>query len=342
MRPGQRRNTTERVRLSDVAKKVGVSAITVSRALRNPAIVSPELRETILRTVEQMGYVPDLAARTLASRHSGVIGVLVPALSLQIIAPIMQGIEDRVQQTGLRLQYANTRYNPEQEAISIRAFLAQKPAGLILIGPLRADAQKIFGPGGPACPVINVVDLGRPMAMPTLGVRHRPAAERITRFLRDKGYKRIGLIRGNANIPYTEIQGGYEQIMREAGLFDANLMVSGMGNPDVALGCSLFTRLLAQAPDVDAVLCHGDELALGALFECQRRGIRVPDQMGICGFYDFDFAASTHPPLTTVRVPRYEVGQRAAEILVRAIENDEPMEDVVELDFTIMERGTTR
>jgi LacI family gluconate utilization system Gnt-I transcriptional repressor len=320
---------------------VGVSAITVSRALRNPAMVSLELRETILKTVEQMGYVPDLAARTLASRHSGVVGVLVPALSLQIIGPIMQGIEDRLQPTGLRLQYASTRHDVEQEAISIRAFLAQKPAGLILIGPQQFDPQKLFN-GSDPCPIISVVDLGRPMKMPAIGVRHRPAAERITRFLLDKGYRRIGLIRGHASVPYTEIQNGYEQAMRDAGLFDPALMASALGYANVALGCQLFTQLLDQAPDVDAVLCHGDELALGVLFECQRRGISVPDQMGICGFYDFDFAASTHPPLTTVHVPRYDSGYRAADILVRAIENDEAMEDTVELDFTIMERGTTR
>lgn len=328
-----------RIRLSDVARRVGVSAITVSRALSDPEKVSAELRQVILQAVDEMGYVPNLAARALASRHSGVIGVLVPAMNLQLLAEVMKGIEERVQSTNLRLHYTSTRLDIDEEERSIRAFLAQKPAGLILIGSRNGGAGGMLAS---ACPIVNIADLDSAMDTPMVGIRHRGAAESAIRFLIGKGYRRIGLIRGHAGIPRTEVHDGYEKAMQEAGLHDPSLVAAGQETGSVALGSRLLSQLLEQAPDIDAVLCHNDDLALGVLFECQRRGISVPDQIGICGFYDLEFSASTYPPLTTVHVPRYDAGYRAADMLVRAIESDELVEASVELDFAIVERGTTR
>ncbi len=120
--------------LSDVARVVGVSAITVSRALRVPGRVSPELRNRILETVEQMGYVPDLAARALASRDSGVIGLIMPTLTHVPLLDIMTGIEDRLCGSGFGIQYANTRFDQATMEQKVRMLLAQRPSGLIFVG----------------------------------------------------------------------------------------------------------------------------------------------------------------------------------------------------------------
>jgi LacI family transcriptional regulator, gluconate utilization system Gnt-I transcriptional repressor len=339
--PGQKRYSRERVRLSDVAKKVGVSAITVSRALRNPEKVSPELRQSILQMVDQMGYVPDLAARALASRHNGVIGVLIPALNQPIFTSVMQGIEERVRQTDLRIQYANTFFDPSEEVSSIRAFLAQKPAGLILIAAERYEAIEPLAHDA-SCPIVHIVDMSQEPSKPAIGIRHRAAAEDATRFLLDKGYRRVALMGGRTDVRGRQRQAGYEHIMCDAGLFDPSLIISEEAATSVNLGCRLFEQLLARSPDVDAVFCQNDDLALGVLFECQRRGIRVPDEVGICGFHDLEFASSIHPGLTTVHVPRYEIGYRAADMLVRAVQDQVMPEGKIDLGFTVVERGTTR
>lgn len=341
MGPGQGRNRRERVKLRDVAKRVGVSAITVSRALRNPEKVSPELRATILRTIEQMGYVPDLVARALASRHNGVIGVLLPALNQQIFTSVMQGIEERVRPTDLRIQYANTLYNMDDEVSSIRAFLAQKPAGLILIG---VECYEKIEPVAhrASCPVVHILDLSQQPNTLAIGIRHRAAAESATRFMLARNYRRLALLGGRTDVRARQRQAGYEQVMREAGLFDPSLIINEEDATSVGLGCSLFKRLLDQAPDIDAVFCHNDDLALGVLSECQRRGIRVPEEIGICGFNDLDFASSIYPGLTTVHVPRYEIGYHAADMLVRAVQDEAISEGKVEFGFKVMERGTTR
>jgi LacI family gluconate utilization system Gnt-I transcriptional repressor len=339
--PKQRRNRKERVKLRDVANKVGVSAITVSRALRNPNKVSPELRQTILEAIEQMGYIPDLAARALASCNNGVVGVLLPALNQQLFSSVMQGIEERLRPTDLRIQYANTRYEPEEEVNSIRAFLAQKPAGLILIGVERYEEIQLLANRAP-CPIVHIVDLSQQPNSLAVGIRHRVAAESAVRFMLDRNYRRIALLGGRMDVRARQRQAGYEEVMREVGLFDPSLIINEPSATSVGLGCSLFERLFAQAPDIDGVLCHNDDLALGVLFECQRRGIRVPEEIGICGFNDLDFASSIHPGLTTVHVPRYEIGHRAADMLVNAMQDDEVAEGKIELGFTVMERGTTR
>lgn len=329
------------MRLSDVAKRAGVSPITVSRALRNPEIVSEDLRELILDLVEEMGYVPDLAARALASRDSGIIGVLVPTLNQQVFMAVMRGIEERVRPTDLHIQYANTLYDPVEEIHQLKSFLAQKPAGLILAGAERYDDLAPILAGA-RCPIAHIVDLGQSPSRLAIGLRHHEASAVATRFLLSKGYRRVGLLGGRMDVRSKRRRDGYVEAMHEAGLLDPALIVSEELSTDVALGCRLFGELLKRAPDLDAVLCQNDDLALGALFECRRRGIGVPEEFGICGFNNLDFAAFTEPGLTTVHVPRYEIGYRAADMLIRAVRQESLPEGKVDLGFTIIERGTTR
>lgn len=108
-------------------------------------------------------------------------------------------------------------------------------------------------------------------------------------------------------------------MLQAAGIHDPDLMLMEDEPTSVALGCRLFSELLARAPDVDAVLCQNDDLALGVLFECQRRGISVPGDLGICGINNLEFAASSHPAITTVDIPRFELGFEAADLLIQAI-----------------------
>lgn len=324
-----------------MAKKVGVSAITISRALRDPGKVSIELRKTILQAVDEMGYVPDLAARALASRHSGVIFILAPAINNQIFTDVMAGIEARIRNTGLQTQYANTLYSGDQELSQIRGFLAHNPAGIILVATECYD-QIASTVSGATCPIAYILDHSQKPDQMVMSVRHEAAGAAATRHLLSRGYRRVALLGACLDIRSRQRRKGYEQVMREEGLFDPLRMIDENQPTSVALGCKLFSELLAQAPDIDAVLCQNDDLALGVLFECQRRGIRVPEDFGICGVNNLDFAAFTHPGMTTIHVPRYDLGFQAANMLVRAIEGGAGNDEKVDLDFTLIPRGTTR
>lgn len=336
----KRRNRHQKVTLSDVAQAAGVSSITVSRALREPDKVSPELRENVLKFVDSMGYIPDLAARALASSNSGIIAVISPALTNHAYLGVMRGIEDRLRSSDLRIQYANTNYDPVDEARQLKLFLAQNPAGIIFATVDTNPAVEELLRAS-RCPVVQIMDVsGSPVNM-AIGVDHKIAAEVATRHLISKGYRRIGMLGGRWDVRARRRLEGYTSVMYEAGLYDPDLVIALESLTSVSLGGHLLDRLLTAVPDADAAFCHHDEIALGVLFECQRRGIEVPERFGICGYNDMDYAAVSSPSITTVRIPRYEIGFRAVDMLLRAMEHPSKTPGLVDLGFNLMQRETT-
>ena len=134
---------------------------------------------------------------------------------------------------------------------------------------------------------------------------------------------------------------GYRDAMKGALLFDPDLVVTTSVPTTVTLGGKLFADLLAQTPDIDAVFCVNDDLALGVLFECQRRRISVPRDIAIVGFNDLEFMASAVPSLTSVRTNRYEMGRHAITMVIEAIEGRRPQEPVIDLGFQLMVRESS-
>jgi LacI family gluconate utilization system Gnt-I transcriptional repressor len=336
-----RRGIRDKITLQDVAAKAGVSAITVSRALREPEKVSEYLREEILRIVQDMGYVPDLNARALASGTSAFIGVLIPSLTHAAIPAIVSGIEKRVRGTEYRIQYANTHYDSDEEINQLRLFAAQRPVGVIVCGVQHSEnLNAMMKEAG--CPIVQTVDVSLGMDGIAVAINHKEAAMAATTHLLSQGYRRIGLIGGGYDVRVRQRQAGYIQAMREAGLFDERLIVSQDAPTSIHLGSRLLRRFLETQPDADGVLCHSDDLALGAIFECNRLGIRIPEDFGICGFNDLDFAASTEPPLTTVHVPRFEIGYRAADVLIAIGNGKKDTAKSIDLGFELKHRATTR
>ncbi|MBX4862419.1 LacI family DNA-binding transcriptional regulator [Rhizobium sophorae] len=338
---GRKARRGAQVKLSDVAKKVGVSPITISRALRNPEIVSEDLRQTILRTVEEMGYIPNLAARALAGRHNGIIGVITPALHQHGFAGLMIGIEDCLRATEFRVQYSNTLHHADGEAGELKSVLTQKPAGVIIAG---AESYRDLLPliENAACPIAHIIDLSQEPTTLVVGLDHHAAGAEPTRFLLSRGYERIGFIGRGTDIRSRRRKEGYEAALREAGRFDPDLAIGGDEGSSTGLGRELFARLLQRVPDIDAVFAQSDDLALGVLIECAVRGISVPKDVGICGFNDLEFSAFTQPTLTTVQIARYDIGHRVADMLLRAIRDEPPGEGKVDCGFSIIPRGSTR
>jgi LacI family gluconate utilization system Gnt-I transcriptional repressor len=336
-----RRSSQDKITLQDVAERAGVSAITVSRSLRDPEKVSEGLREEILRIVNEMGYLPNLNARALASGNNALIGVLVPSLSHSAISSVVRGIEERVRGTEYRIHYANTHYDPNEEINQLRLFAAQRPAGIILAGAEDSDSvNALMREAG--CPIVQTIDTRMDTPGMVVALDHRAASMVATRHMLEQGYRRFGLVGGGHDIRVRQRQAGYVEVMSDAGLYSESLIVWQDAPPSVHLGSHLLRRFIEARPDADGVVCHSDDLALGALFECQRLCIRVPEDFGICGFNDLDFAAVAEPPLTTVRIPRFEMGYRAADMIIDTGNGKELTEKIVDLGFNLVERRTTR
>lgn len=328
------------IRLTEVAKLAGVSPITASRFFRNPEALSVSKRERVESAAKELGYVPNLAARALASQRTEVIGVLIPSLTNNVFNDVLRGIYDASEGSRYTIQFVNTRYSILQEEKLLRLFQAQKPAGLIVTGINQTEMSRAVMEGM-NCPIVQIMELGPNPVDMMIGFSHFDAAIAAVSHLIALGRKRIGFLGARMDPRVQRRLEGYRKAMKDAGLFDPNLILTTSTPTGMTLGGMLLGDLLAQSPDLDAVFCINDDLALGVLFECQRRGIAVPDKLAIIGFNDMEFMASAVPSLSSVRTNRYEMGRDAVTMLINAIEGSRTGGPVIDLGFELMIRESS-
>ena len=333
---------TRRATLSDVATRAGVSAVTVSRTLRRPEMVSADLRKRVALAVEALGYIPNQLASALASARTGTIGVLIPSLTNGVFADYLKALHDAFLPAGFQVMVLNWRYQPDEEQKAIATMLGLHPEAMILAGIDQSDnARRMLARAD--IPVVQTMELTDNPIDINIGFSQRDAGYAATRHLLDLGYRHVGHIRARQDARSGRRMEGYRRAMEEAGL-ESSAMIAASPQPSTfALGGTLFADLLARSPDLEAVFTCNDDLALGALFECRRRGMGVPDDMAIIGFNDLEICASCHPTLSSVATPRYEMARQAAEIVTRIIQGDgeRPNNPIIDLGFEVRMRRST-
>lgn len=336
----RQRTTTGKVRLTEVAKLAGVSPITASRFFRNPEALSAGKRERVESAARELGYVPDLAARALASQRTEVIGVLIPSLTNNVFSDVLRGIYDALQGSRYSIQLVNTRYSFLQEEKLLRLFQAQRPAGLVVTGINQTPDSRLVMEAM-NCPIVQIMEIGPDPVDMMVGFSHNKAAFSAVSHLLARNYRRIGFLGARMDPRVQRRLEGYRDAMKAAGLYDPRLIITTPVPTSVSMGGMLFADLLTLVPDMDAVFCVNDDIALGVLFECQRRQIAVPDDMAIVGFNDLEFMAAAVPPLTSVRTNRYEMGRNAISMVMAAIDGERPEAPVIDLGFQLMVRGSS-
>jgi LacI family gluconate utilization system Gnt-I transcriptional repressor len=263
---GRKRTKSGKIRLTEVAKLAGVSPITASRFFRNPDALSLAKRERVDSAVKELGYVPNLAARALASHRTEVIGVVIPSLTNSVFADVLRGIYDASEQSRYSIQLANTRYSILQEEKLLRLFRAQKPAGLIVTGINQTpESRNVLETMD--CPVTQIMEIGDSPVDMMVGFSHYDASFAAISHIIEQGRRRIGFLGARMDPRVQRRLDGYRDAMKAAGLSDPNLVVTTSIPTTVTLGGTLFVDLLAQTSDIDAVFCVNDDLALGVLFE---------------------------------------------------------------------------
>ena len=337
MAKSQNSRASGRVTLADVAALAGVATMTASRAIRQPDAVSQALRKRVEDAVAQLGYVPNGAARALASAHSNVIVVLVPSLSNAVFTAVLAGIQDALDADGYQILIGNTRYSDAEEEKLLGTYLQSHPDGILLSGLTHSErVQQMLATS--QVPVVSMMDLSSSPDQLSVGFSQLEAGYTMTRYLLDKGHKRIGFMGAQLDERTLKRAEGYRKAMREAGRYDPQLETMVADPSTLALGAELLGRMLASTPDVDAIFCCNDDLAHGAIYQCQRRGIAVPGQLAICGFNDLPASAWMNPTVTTIGTPRYRVGYEAATLLRSVIRGARPTATRVDLGFTLMAR----
>ena len=328
------------MRMRDVAKRAGVSTMTVSRALNEPSKVSTEMRERVSRAVQEIGYLPNHLARSLSSSRSTTAGLIVPSIDNSIYTQTVKGLSVVLRSHGFQLMIAECGYDPAGEEELIAAFLTQRVSGLVLHNAEHsARAQAMIRQAG--IPVVENGNLPRAPLDMAVSYSNRDAAYAMTMHLGRLGYRRIGfasLFSHNNDRSRDRIE-GYRAALAQLGQApDPRLIVEtarGLG-----AGAEAVVRVVQAVAEVDALFCAGDVLAVGALFECQRRGWAVPGRIAIASFDDVDLLRHVSPAVTTLRLPRYDIGERSAQMLLGRILDgaDHLRGSVVDLKFEIIQR----
>lgn len=322
----------------DVAEHAGVAMITVSRALKDPRTVSDKLRRRIDAAVRELGYVPNRFAGGLASQRTRIIPVVVPSLSKTVFADIVRGADDVLRPRGYQILFSSTYYSLDEEEALIRGLLGWVPDGVIIAGVdhTRAARGLLAGAG---IPVVEALELGDDPVDINIGLSHREAGRAITRYLVERGYRRIGFIGSQMAEDFRAVRRleGHRRALREHGLESA-YEVAYPEPFSFRKGGEAVADLLASGARVDAVFCANDELAVGAVLECQRRGVAVPGTLAIAGFNGLEIGAEINPSLTTVLSPRYEMGRLAAEAILERIEGSAPRGRRIDVGFEVLAR----
>lgn len=335
--------------MEDVAREAGVSMITVSRMLREPERVAPATREKIEKAIEETGYVPNLVAGGLASTKTRIVAAVMPYFQ-QGGFEFVRGLSDTLTRNGLCLLLGNSDGTSAEEDEIARILLGYRPAGLVIQGASHTgNASNLLRKAN--VPVVETDALPENPIDMCVGFSNRDAARAAVRHLIERGGKRIGFLTANPrDEPRRAVGGyldrhalraeGYRDALTEAGLtYDPGLVVQT--NFAIADGRRAFIELLEANPKMDALFCAHDIWAMAALFECQRRGLHVPKDLLICGFGDLEFAGEMIPSITTVRLPRYEIGSLAAGMLISRLNGEDIDEPVVDVGFELVVRESS-
>lgn len=310
--------------IDDIARIAGVSKTTVSRVLNHKPDVDPATRQHILKIVEEQGYVPSITASGLAGGRSRLIGMLVPSFTWPNIPDLMRGIAGVIEQTPYELVlYSINETNVEQNRNEVinRIFATQLTAGLLAIFPgqqASASITRLYNKGFP----VVVIDDQVAQTTPWVSADNVTGAYLAVRHLVRLGHRRIAHIQGPPEYLVSQDRyNGYRQALLEAGITpDPELVLQGDFMPlsGRASASAFFAMPLEKRPT--AIFASTDQMAYGVLAAAEAHGLNVPQDIALVGFDDDEPSVHIRPPLTTVRQPSFEMGQRGIELLLSMLQ----------------------
>jgi LacI family transcriptional regulator, gluconate utilization system Gnt-I transcriptional repressor len=329
-----------RLTMEDVARHAGVSAMTVSRALRSPATVNKETRERVAMSIADTGYIHNLVASALASKRSGLVAIILPTIASSMFADSIKGVSEVVRRRGGQIVIAETLYSSAEEERVVAALLGRRPDGLIIIGVshTRRMRQLVERSG---VPVVETWDSTTRPLDNLVSLSNYDAARAMTKALLDNGFRRIAFVGSMGRDHRAEMRAkGYVAALNARGIATPQIIrVDDIASMDT--GTQVVEEILANPRRPEAVFFLNDVLAAGALLAFQSRGISVPGDIGVAGFGGFDLGRHLNPSLSTVHIPRYEIGCIAADILMDRIEGKVEAPINRRVEFEVLLRGST-
>lgn len=339
----------KRISIRDVAESAGASITTVSRVISNPGYpVSAGLRKKILDAIEKLNYSPTSAAQTLKKGYSNVIGLIVRDIADPYFGELAKGVTEKAMELGFLCFVCNTGRNPRNEIEYLELLWSHKTRGIIMAGggidtpEYREKIVKQLQRGKNQG--MRFIGLGpQNLEIPTVSIDYFAAATLILEYLFTRGNARIAMISGADRILTSQEHfKAYRSFLSNHGLpFNpGDAIFEGFTEHGGYEGCG---RLIARRNDFDAIFCGSDTIAIGVLHRLAEKGVRVPQDISVMGIGDIPQARFTVPPLTTIRVPRYEIGARAVELIANddgsALEENTLFFPVIVERQSVIDRG---
>lgn len=310
--------------MADLARLTGVSPMTVSRAFKRDSSVSESTRQEILKLAEDLGYVFDATASNLRSQKSNFVAVTIPSLNNANFADTVRGLSDGVKDSGLQILLGYTNYDINEEERLIEQLLRRRPEAIVVTGGQHTPrARRLLENAG--IPVVETWDLPAAPIGHVVGFSNAAAVRGMVDHFVAAGYSRIAFIGGDAHgdTRGADRRTGFIAAM-QAHRLDATRLIAA-GTPPISMreGADAMALLLHEFPDTEAVICVSDLSAFGALTECQRRGVAVPDRIAIGGFGDYEIGAICVPSLTTINPYPRDIGARTAGLILSALKGQQ-------------------
>jgi DNA-binding LacI/PurR family transcriptional regulator len=309
------------MKIRDVAKLAGVSTATVSHVVNNSRFVSEETKRKVLAAIERYGYTPNAHARNLASKQNHTFGVILSDLSNPFFPELVKSIQERAIELGYDISMANTNYDSDRALASVRRMLEQRVSGVVVMTSEMDDSLTrrlaerevavVFLDVGKVGPYVSNIVVNYEKGI-RAGVEHLLAL----------GHRRMAYISGplrlksaqRRHLAFTRMMKKYEPSLRtQPWVYEGDFKAAG--------GQRAVVEMLLQKPRPTAIVAANDLMAIGALRELKKAGLRVPEDISVVGFDDILFAALTDPPLTTVALPREEIGRASVEALLDTIKD---------------------
>lgn len=314
--------------MADIARRAGVSSMTVSRAFKTDGLVSAETRDTILAAAEELGYVFDTTASNLRSKKTGFVAVVIPSINNANFADTVAGLSEVLGRNNLQTLLGYTSYDMQTEEQLIEQLLRRKPQAIVVTGGSHTPrARKLLENAN--IPVIETWDVPEQPVEYYVGFSNAAAVQLMVDHFVATGYRRIAFIGGDADgdTRGSDRRRGFLQAMKAHGL-DAHRLI-GAGPPPISMreGAEAMSRLLESYPDTEAVICVSDLSAFGAITECQRKSIKIPQEIAVGGFGNYEIGGICVPSLTTIDAHSREIGERTGELIL-AILNGLAADDV--------------
>ena len=339
----RKRRKMQSITMMDVAKLAQVSPSTVSLYLRKPAAVSPAAGQEIARAISTLGYVPNLVAGGLAAASSKVVSIIVPSIRNAFFAETVSTLQSELATEGLQVLLGHSEYGEDQEEALVRTALSWAPAAVVLTGLSHSsETRKLLQASG--VPVVEMWELGaRPIDM-AVGFSHPQVGASAARHLLSKNRRALAFLGARMQEDHraSKRASGFAETARTGEILSCEI-INHPGAATVEAGSLLLNRALQQFPKLDGIACSNDLIALGALFECQRRGIAVPHDIAVVGFGDLDFSASCIPSLTTIRPSGDLIGREVARLILSSIQGERPEGDarIIDTGHVLIERRST-